>query len=173
MMRSESTESMIPLRRRQNHRARVARRHAFHAGPDNRSLRTQQRHGLALHVRAHQRAVRVVVLEERHERGGDRNKLLRADVDVIHFVAIHQHEVARLAGVHQFGGDAALFVQFDVGLRDDVAVFLPRGQIERERIDFDRLLASLFQVGIDLLDLALLGVIADLEVAVAGVDDLT
>ena len=126
----------------QNDRARIARRNAFHAGSHNRSLRPQQRHRLPLHVRAHQRAVRVVVLQERHQRCGDRNQLLRADVDVIDFVAIHQHEVARLAGVHQLARDAALVVQFDVRLRDGVPVFFPRRQIERERLDLDRLLAA-------------------------------
>src|ERR1700733_10090096 len=41
----------------ENHSARIARRHTFHPGSNNWSLRTQQRHGLPLHVRAHQRAV--------------------------------------------------------------------------------------------------------------------
>ena len=50
---------------------------------DERRARIEQRHGLALHVRAHQRAVRVVVLEERNERGGDRDELLRRDVHVV------------------------------------------------------------------------------------------
>ena len=118
-----------------NHGARIARRDAFHAGADDRSLRAQQRHGLALHVRAHQRAVRVVVLEERNQRGGHRDELLRADVDVIDFFAADQHEVAGLTGVDQFRNDAALVVELHVGLRDGVPVFFPRREIERERLD--------------------------------------
>ena len=47
--------------------AGVARHHAFHAGADERRFRPEQRHGLALHVRAHERAVRVVVLKERDQ----------------------------------------------------------------------------------------------------------
>ena len=90
----------------QNHCSRVARRDAFHSGADDRRLRAEQRHGLALHVRAHQRAVGVVVLEERNQRCGDGDQLLRADVDVIDFIAAYQHEVAGLAGVDQFGDDA-------------------------------------------------------------------
>ena len=43
----------------------------------------QQRHGLALHVRTHEGAVRVVVLEERDERGRDRHHLARRDVHVV------------------------------------------------------------------------------------------
>ena len=57
-------------------RARIARHGLFHAGADERRLGADQRHRLALHVRAHQRAVGVVVLEERDERGGDRDQLL-------------------------------------------------------------------------------------------------
>ncbi len=139
----------------QDHRAGIARGDAFHAGAHQRSLGAQQRHRLALHVGAHQRAVGVVVLEERHQRCGHRNQLLRADVDVIHFVAADQHEVAGLAGVHQVADDAALVVEFDVGLRDDVPVFFPRREIERERLVLDRPLAVVFQVGIELLDLVL------------------
>ncbi len=56
----------------------VAGGDALHTGTDERSLGDEQRHRLALHVGAHQRAVRVVVLEERNERCGDRDELLRA-----------------------------------------------------------------------------------------------
>ena len=65
--------------------ARVARHRALDAGTDQRRLRTQRRHGLALHVRAHQRAVRVVVLEERHQRRRDRHGLHRRDVHEVDF----------------------------------------------------------------------------------------
>ena len=60
--------------------AGIARHDRLHAGADERRLGADQRHGLALHVRAHQRAVGVVVLEERDERRGDRNELLRRHV---------------------------------------------------------------------------------------------
>ncbi len=53
------------------------------AGADQRRLRDEQRHRLALHVRAHQRAVRVVVLEERDQRGCHRDDLRRVDVHVV------------------------------------------------------------------------------------------
>ena len=48
--------------------AGVDRGAVLEAGADERRLRDHQRHGLPLHVRAHQRAVRVVVLEERDQR---------------------------------------------------------------------------------------------------------
>ena len=60
--------------------AGVARDALLHARADERRVRADERHGLALHVRAHERAVRVVVLEERNERGGDRHQLVRRDV---------------------------------------------------------------------------------------------
>ena len=47
------------------------------------ALGLEQRHGLALHVRAHQRAVGVVVLEERDQRGRHRHDLLGGDVHVV------------------------------------------------------------------------------------------
>ena len=69
---------------RHGHRARIARGDVLHAGADERRPRPQQRHGLALHVRSHQRAVRVVVLEERNQRRRDRHELLRRHVDELH-----------------------------------------------------------------------------------------
>ena len=44
----------------------------FEAGGHERRFGHEQRHGLALHVRAHQRAVGVVVLEERNQRSRPR-----------------------------------------------------------------------------------------------------
>ena len=52
--------------------AGVAGELALHARADERRVAADERHGLTLHVRAHERAVRVVVLEERHERRRDR-----------------------------------------------------------------------------------------------------
>jgi hypothetical protein len=63
--------------------AGVDRRAALHAGADQRRVGLEQRHRLALHVRAHQRALGVVVLEERDHRGRDRPELLRRDVDQV------------------------------------------------------------------------------------------
>src|SRR5579864_8694263 len=150
---------------------RVTSSDAFHSSTHDRRLRAEQGHRLTLHVRAHQRAVGVVVFEERNERSGDRNKLFRADVDVVHFLAADQNEVAGLAGVDQLSHDAAFVVEFHVGLRDGVAIFLPSREVEGERFDRRRLLALLFQLVVDLLDFVLLDVIANFEIAVANVDD--
>ena len=53
---------------RQSYLARVARRALFHARADQRRRRLEQWHGLALHVRTHERTVGVVVLQERNQR---------------------------------------------------------------------------------------------------------
>ena len=76
--------------------ARVARHHGLHARADERRLGAQQRHGLALHVGAHQRAVRVVVLEEGDQRGGHRHQLVRRHVHHLDLFRRHHHELAGL-----------------------------------------------------------------------------
>ena len=65
------------------------------AGADVRRLGTQQRHGLLLHVGAHQGAVGVVVLEERDQRRADRDDLLRRHV---HVVDLGRRDVADVGG---------------------------------------------------------------------------
>ncbi len=57
---------------------RVAGDALLDAGADERRLGLEERHALALHVRAHERAVGVVMLEEGDHAGGDRDHLLRA-----------------------------------------------------------------------------------------------
>ena len=70
--------------------AGVDRGAVLEAGADERRLRDHQRHCLPLHVRAHQRAVRVVVLEERDQRGRHGDDLRRSDV--------HELDVLRARG---------------------------------------------------------------------------
>ena len=84
----------------QDHVAGVHGGAGLHAGADQRRLGLEQRHGLAHHVRAHQRAVGVVVLEERDERRGHRPDLVRRDVHQVDFLGRRQHQlaVARAAG---------------------------------------------------------------------------
>ena len=130
---------------------RVAGRTVFDAGADVRRLGAHQRHGLTLHVGAHQGAVGVVVLEERDERRGDRDDLLRADVHQLHFVRRHRRDVGggaeealgfqHLAQVFQAGGlraathehavvlERAVGVDRRVGLGDDVVLFLVGGHV--------------------------------------------
>ena len=66
-----------------DHGTGVAGGFAFKTCPNKRRLGNEERHTLALHVRSHQCAVGVIVLEERDEAGGDRNKLFRGNVHVV------------------------------------------------------------------------------------------
>ena len=102
----------------------VARHHLLHAGADQRRLGLDEGHGLALHVGAHQRAVGVVVLEERDQRRGDRHELLGRHVDVVDLVGRHEQHVAREAAGDEIAGELALGVDLGVGLGDVVARLL-------------------------------------------------
>ena len=66
-IRAASTDSTDAISLRHDRHARVPSDDGLHAGSRQRRLRPQQRHGLAHHVRAHQCAVRIIVLEERDQ----------------------------------------------------------------------------------------------------------
>src|SRR5215813_11393132 len=156
----------------QNDGSRIACSHAFHAGSDERSFRHEQRHRLTLHVRAHQRAVRVVVLKEGHERGGNRDELLGAYVNIVDFRPADENEVALTAGIHQLFSDVAMLVELDVRLRDGVAIFFPRRKVEGEGLEIDVTLLVLLELVVELQRLGLFEVIADTQTALTGVRDL-
>src|SRR4051794_14458720 len=113
-----------------HHVAGVDRGAELHAGADKRCLALEQRDRLALHVGAHQRAVGVVVLEERDHRCRDRHHLARRDVhvvdgrrlDVVDLAALLADQDARL-------DEGAVGVERRVGLRDDVPVLLVGGEV--------------------------------------------
>ena len=112
--------------------ARVAGRTTLDAGADERRGRPQERDGLALHVGAHERAVGVVVLEERDERGRHRHDLLRRHVHVVDRVRVDERELATTgAHEHAIVEEPTLVVDVGVRLGDDVAVFV----VGREVLD--------------------------------------
>src|SRR5207249_4571263 len=80
-----------------------------------------------------------------------------------------QHEVAGLAAINQFGCDLHAIVKRNIGLRDDVLVLFPGGQIEAVRLVNN--LAAL-QLFVEVFDFILFDDFAGLEFAVAGIDDL-
>ncbi len=110
---------------REEHVARVACGARFHTGTDVGRGRPQQRNGLPLHVRAHERAVGVVVLEERDQRRRDRDDLLRRDVHVVDLARGHVRDLAA-TGPHEHAlvEEPALLVDVRVRLRDDVLVLV-------------------------------------------------
>src|SRR5713226_619628 len=91
-------------------RAGITRGDSLHAGADERRFALDERHGLALHVGAHQRAVGVVVFEERNQAGSHGNELLGRNVDIVDFIAALENKVAGLAAVDQLGGDLQTLV---------------------------------------------------------------
>ena len=84
-------ETRTPCR---NSRTRIPRDNRFHASADERRIRLHKRHRLALHVRAHQSAVRVIVLEERDQRGLDRHELIRRHIHEVDAIARNHDHIA-------------------------------------------------------------------------------
>ena len=121
------------------------------ARADDRRLRLEQRHRLPHHVRAHQRAVGVVVLEERDHRGGDADDLLRADVHVVDDVDRLLQELVLPADEHPVLGEAVVLIERGVGLRD-VELLLLRGIEVDDLVGHDRADADLRHLAV--LDLA-------------------
>ena len=109
--------------------AGVDRSRALDAGADQRLLGAQARHRLALHVGAHQRAVGVVVLEERDQRRRHRHDLRRRHVHVVDLVGGRQHELVLAAAGHELVLQLAGLVERRVRLRDHVLAFLDRRQV--------------------------------------------
>ena len=116
---------------RGDHVTGVDRGTELHAGADQRRVAADQRHGLALHVRAHEGAVGVVVLEERDQGGRDRHHLARRDVHVVDVVGRDEVDLAvALADQHaRPRRTCRRRSSARVGLRDDVAVLLVGGEV--------------------------------------------
>ena len=87
---SASTSTTVPALSAEHDVARVDGGAVLEAGADERRVGDHQRDGLPQHVRAHQGAVGVVVLEERDQGGRDRHDLGRGDV--------HELDVLRRGG---------------------------------------------------------------------------
>src|SRR5690606_22067141 len=105
--------------------AGVARYVALHSGTHQRLVRTQGRHGLTLHVRAHECAVGVVVLEERNQRSSDGNHLLRRYVHQRHVFRRLDGELVQVTHSNQFVNQLAAF-QLRAGLGDHMVGLFDR-----------------------------------------------
>ena len=108
---------------------RVHRDGALKACADQRLFRAQARHRLPLHVGAHQRAVRVVVLEERNQRRGYRHDLRRRHVPVLDAIRRGEAELVLAAACDQLVGELVSLVELGVGLRDRMLTLFDRRQI--------------------------------------------
>ena len=68
----------------------------FYACCDIRRARDDARNRLFLHVGTHERAVGVIVFEERYERCCDGKRLVRGDIYKVDFLFAHKADLARL-----------------------------------------------------------------------------
>ena len=109
--------------------ARVVGALLLHAGAYPRRLGEDERHGLALHVRAHEGAVGVVVLEEGHERRGYRDDLLGRDVHVLELVGAAGGVVALVPARDRILQEIARLVDLGARLGDVVLVLVHGGEV--------------------------------------------
>ena len=112
-----------------DHRAGVDRGNALDTRADQWLFRAQHRHSLTRHVGTHQRAVGVIVLEEWHEGGSDRDDLRRRNVHVLHALGAAQNRLAVFTRRHQLAGQLAVFVQQCIGLGNHVLAFFNGRQV--------------------------------------------
>ena len=85
----------------------------------------QKRHGLTLHVRAHEGPVGVVVLQEGDQGGGHGNQLVRRHIHVVDDLRLQEGEVAPLPAENELVLEGAVVVEGSVGL-GDLGLFPPR-----------------------------------------------
>ena len=105
----------------------------FDARTDQWFFGAQARHGLTLHVRTHQSAVRIVMLQERNQRSGNRHHLTGRHVHVLYAVGSRQNGFAFFTAGNQFVFQFAGFlINFRVRLRNYITSFFNCRQI----IDF-------------------------------------
>ena len=131
--------------------AGVARRAALHAGAHDGRLRLEERHGLALHVRAHQGAVGVVVLQERDERRGHGDDLLGGHVHVLDLRRARLRELVAVAHRDALVDEVAALVELGVGLRDVALLLVVGGEVDdlvgHARLDRERGRLLLLELG--------------------------
>src|SRR5690606_8684280 len=102
---------------------------ALDARADQRLFGAQAGYGLTLHVGAHERTVRVVVLEERNQRRRHRHDLRRRHVHVVNVFRRGHERFTGLAARHQVVDETAFFIELGVGLSDDVVGFFDGRQV--------------------------------------------
>ncbi len=118
MMRSASTKVTVPPRRALTTMPELSPATCSMPVATTGGSDRDQRHGLPLHVRAHEGAVGVVVLEERNQRRRHADDLLRRDVDVLDLGGVDLGQVAVDAGEHLTLADPPLIVEH-VARRED------------------------------------------------------
>ncbi len=111
-----------------DHSTGIARGYMLEPRTNEGGLCFQQRHRLALHIRPHQGAIGIVVLEEWYQRGGNTHQLLSGYVHIIHFRRRNTREIALPTAEDQVFYETTLVVNRRVGLGYGVIVFVISGQ---------------------------------------------
>ena len=125
LIRGHTNDLSTPARRDDG--SGVPRYFELEARPHERGVGKQKRHRLPLHVRAHERAVRVVVFEERNQRRRHRYELVRRHVHIVDDVRLEQREVTPLPTQDQLVDEVPFLIQRSIGLSDpDVFLFVGR-----------------------------------------------
>ena len=104
----------------------------FHARAHQRGFRTQGRHRLTLHVRTHEGAVRIVMFQERNQRGCDRHDLLWGDTSMKSILSGADDRSNSFCVRHEISSsvNSALLAQCAAfALRDHVLAFFDGRQI--------------------------------------------
>src|SRR4029077_11729555 len=92
-------------------------------------LGNHERNALALHVRAHQRPVCVIVFEERDEACRHRYKLFRRDVHVVHLRGIDFEKIATVAHRYFFTCEMSASVNRRIALGKEKILLSIRSKI--------------------------------------------
>ena len=101
----------------------------FHTGTNNRRLSAQKRHCLTLHVSTHERAVRVIVFEERNKRGSNGYNLLRRNVHKVYLVRRQGKYFVLITCGYTLVLKVAFIIQRFVCLSNNIIIFFVCGQI--------------------------------------------
>src|SRR5699024_8310531 len=102
----------------------------LHTGGHQRLLGDHQRHGLTLHVGAHQSTVTVVVLQEGNHGGSHRNHHPGRNVHEVHLFGVDFQNLIPAEGRNALTLEVAALVQRLVGLSDHVLVLDVGGHID-------------------------------------------
>ena len=120
LLRVDLCDASGVLRKHDN--AGVDSRLVLHTGADNRALGLEQRNRLLLHVRAHEGAVCVVVLEERDHGGCDGDDHLGRNIHVVDLHAVNFKEAVSVSCVDSVMDELAVLVERLVSLGDNEIV---------------------------------------------------
>ena len=114
---------------RLNHNAAVARNSRLDTRCNNRAFGFHKRNRLTLHVRAHKRAVGIVVFKEGNKRRRYRNKLFGRNVHIVHSLGRVLRNQIAVAATYVRIDEMIILVKRLVCLRYDISVLFVRGKV--------------------------------------------